>query len=270
MPTSKCWIGSPLLALLAACSTTDRPHDESHETHWNYTELGPELWATLDPEFATCGAGKLQSPIDIGSAIPGNATSIQASFRPAELHIVHHEHRADIVNTGHSIQVDYPESDTLVIGDERYALLQYHFHSPGEHQVSGRGFPAEVHFVHRSQNGRLAVIGVLVEEGAANTAYDPVLQNLPTEKNHPIHLDHVMIDVDALLPAETSSVRYLGSLTTPPCSETVEWIVMTTPATMSSSQLAALGSLLSGNARPVQAAFDRPVILDRIPELGAR
>ena len=270
MTASSYRIGILSLATLAACSTVERPHEESHETHWDYAELGPRVWGTLNPEFSICGTGQLQSPIDIGTAAPGDLPGIRASFRAAELHIVHHEHRADIVNTGHSIQVNYPESDTLFIGDESYALIQYHFHSPSEHQVSGRSFPAEVHFVHQAQDGRLAVIGVLVEEGEANPAYDPIWQNLPPEKNHPIHLEHVTVDVDALLPPETNSVRYQGSLTTPPCKEGVEWIVMTTPVTMSSTQLTSLRSLLSGNNRPIQGAFNRAVILDRIPELGSR
>lgn len=261
------------LILFAACaeheSSAVHEATAAHEIHWDYAELGPADWAALSPEFAVCGAGERQSPIDIGDAVTAPVPALDATFRPVELHIVHHEHRADIINTGHSVQVNYPGSDTLVIGDERFELLQYHFHSPAEHRVAGREFPAEVHFVHRAANGRLAVIGVLIEEGAANPAYDPVWQNLPTEKGREIHLEHVTVDVDALLPRETASVRYVGSLTTPPCSEGVEWIVMTTPVSMSGAQLATLRAVLSGNNRPIQPRHDRPVLRAMVPELDA-
>lgn len=259
--------------LLVACGGPESspPHEATadHEIHWDYAQLGPADWATLSSEFAACGVGERQSPIDIGDAVPAPVPALSATFRPAELHIVHHEHRADIINTGHSVQVNYPESDTLVIGDERFELLQYHFHTPSEHRVAGREFPAEVHFVHRAADGRLAVIGVLIEEGEANPAYEPVWQNLPSEKGREIHLEHVTVDVDALLPRETASVRYVGSLTTPPCSEGVEWIVMTTPVSMSGAQLAALRAVLSGNNRPIQPRHDRPVLRAMVPELDA-
>ena len=96
---------------------------------------------------------------------------MSASYRPAVLRIAHHQHEADVENTGHTIQVDYPEADSLTIAGESFPLLQYHFHSPSEHTLGGRRFPMEMHLVHKSAKGRLAVIGVFIEEGEPNAAF---------------------------------------------------------------------------------------------------
>jgi carbonic anhydrase len=238
--------------------------------HWDYEEHGPAKWGSLSPAFASCGKGKHQSPIDLHGAKPAKLTQLLTSFRPAELRVVHHEHMADVVNTGHSVQVNAPDGDTLTVGEEKFVLLQYHFHSPGEHHVDGRPYPAEMHLVHKAADGRLAVIGVLFEEGAANPALDPIWANLPTSKGEESHLAHLKVDVDDLLPVSRASYRYTGSLTTPPCSEDVTWIVMSTPVTMSAEQVARLRSTLAGNNRPVQPLNRRALVLEGVEEPVAR
>ena len=184
---------------------------------------------TLSPAFAACGEGRHQSPIDITKATPAATAELRTTFPPAELHIAHHGHIADGINNGHTIQIDYPDAETLTLGGAAYQLTQYHFHSPSEHTVDGKRFPMEMHLVHKSAGDRLAVVGAFIAEGAHNNAFDPVWANLPAHKGDKTHYPAVTVDVDALLPAARTSYRYDGSLTTPPCSEGVSWIVMTTP-----------------------------------------
>jgi carbonic anhydrase len=237
--------------------------------HWDYEADGPVKWAALSPDFAACGAGKRQSPINLTGAKPAKLSQLLTSFQPAELRVVHHEHMADVVNTGHSVQVNASGTDTVTVGDERYVLLQYHFHSPSEHQVDGRSFPAEMHMVHKAADGKLAVIGVLLEEGAANPAFAAIGANLPRAKGEENHLPHITVDADDLLPASRMSYRYSGSLTTPPCSEDVTWVVMATPITISAEQLAALRSVLTANNRPVQPLNGRALVAEGVEERAA-
>jgi carbonic anhydrase len=255
----------------AAPAGTTRPvAPPAGAPQWDYETDGPATWGTLSPDFAACGSGTRQSPVDLAGAKPAKLTQLLTSFKPAELRVVHHEHMADVVNTGHSVQVNAAGGDTITVGEERFVLLQYHFHSPSEHHVEGRPFPAEMHLVHKAADGRLAVIGVLFEEGAANPALEPIWANLPASKGVESHLPHLAVDADDLLPVSRASYRYEGSLTTPPCSEGVTWIVMRTPVTMSAEQLARLRGVLSANNRPVQPLNGRPLVAEGIEENAAR
>lgn len=173
-------------------------------------------------------------------------------------------HVADGINNGHTIQINYPGGDTLTLGGTAYELVQYHFHNPSEHTVAGNPFPMEMHMVHRTADGRLAVVGVLIVEGAHNAAFDPVWANLPTVKGMKTHMPSVNVDVDALLPTVRTSWRYDGSLTTPPCSEDVKWIVMTTPIALSTEQIRAFTTLVHDNNRPLQAVNGRAVVTDDV------
>ena len=249
----------------AQAQSPQPPPDEN--PHWDYgQEHGPAQWGGLSPKFAACGEGRSQSPIDLAVSAPTPLPDPVVAHDPAALRIVHHEHKADVVNTGHSIQVDYPDADSLTVGPDAFALLQYHFHSPSEHTVQGRHAPVEMHLVHKSADGRLAVVGVLIEEGAANPAFEPIWANLPAQKGVESHLDHVKVDVDDLLPRDRGTWRYDGSLTTPPCSEGVKWFVLTKPITLSAEQIAKLRAVLQANNRPVQPLNDRVVVADRMDE----
>ena len=233
--------------------------------HWDYgTEHGPAKWASLAPEFATCASGKSQSPIDIASAKTEPAAALKTSYAPAELRVVHHEHVADGINNGHTVQVNYEGADALAIGDETFTLLQYHFHSPSENTVNGKHYPMEMHLVHKSQAGKLAVLAVFFEEGAENAAYAPVWANLPREKGKEFHLAHVKVNVDDLLPKERTTWRFDGSLTTPPCTEDVQWLVLTQPAQLSAQQIAAFRAVIDHNNRPTQPLNGRKVATDRV------
>lgn len=240
------------------------PHDTPH---WDYQgKRGPRFWGKLDPDFSLCEEGKNQSPIDIAKTTPATLPKLQADFSPAKLQIVHHEHIADEINNGHTIQVNYSEGDTLSIGDTNYELIQFHFHSPSEHTVKGRHYPMEIHFVHKAPSGNLAVVGVFVEQGTHNAAFDPIWANLPKQQGVVSHYEHVQVNVDDLLPHSTKSYRYDGSLTTPPCSEGVKWIVMQSPIQLSAAQIKQFTSLIKANNRPVQPLHHRVTVSDAVAE----
>ncbi len=233
--------------------------------HWDYgKEHGPANWGPLCPEFATCASGRSQSPIDIKGASAGTLAAVKTAYQPAELRIVHHEHMADVVNNGHTVQVNYPDGSTLTVGDQSFALLQYHFHSPSEHTVDGKHFPMEMHLVHESADGKLAVLGAFISEGKANAAFEPVWANLPKEKGMEVHLADVEVDVDALLPEDRTTYRYDGSLTTPPCTEGVKWLVLANPVALSTEQIAAFRAIVKDNNRPTQPLNGRKIATDKV------
>jgi carbonic anhydrase len=242
------------------------PADAAHEApHWSYEEAaGPAKWNTLDAGWKICGEGRNQSPIDIEKMAKSSSPASKEEFEPASLNITHHEHSADVINNGHTIQVNYAEGDTLRIGDRQFQLLQYHFHSPSEHTVGGRHYPMEMHLVHQSADGQLAVVGVFIEEGESNAAFDLIWSNLPKTKDLEYHLGNVKVDIGSLLPGDKTAYRYDGSLTTPPCSEGVRWIIMTTPIQLSPRQLAAFRAIIKDNNRPTQPLNGRAVVNDRI------
>jgi carbonic anhydrase len=254
----------------AAChhsaAVAHTPAPAAHAPHWSYEGAAdPSHWAQLSPEFASCGIGHEQSPIDIvtSAAVPlhsGTSGFDPVRFGPTAQQAV----PVDIVNNGHTIQVDSVGSGSLLIGSERYVLQQLHFHSPSEHTVEGRSYPLEAHFVHKSAGGKLAVIGVLFEEGAENPALVPFWKSLPKSAGAPVDLGHGGVSVGALLPARHDVYRYAGSLTTPPCSEAVKWLVMEDRVRASAAQIEAFRAIIHANNRPVQPLAGRHVYTDAI------
>ncbi len=242
----------------------------SEAPHWDYEAKGPATWNTLSKDWAICGEGKTQSPIDIQKASTAKFPAMTARFPSSELKIIHHEHQADAINNGHTIQVNYSQGDTLTIGDQKYELKQYHFHAPSEHTVNGKHSPMEMHMVHQSSDKKLAVVGVLIDEGGQdNKAFDPIWSNLPKTKSEESHFSNVKIDVNQLIPTTQSTYRYDGSLTTPPCSENVSWIIFTDPITLSAAQIGKFTSIIKGNNRPTQALNGRAIETDKIDEKAA-
>jgi len=235
--------------------------------HWDYEDEGPTKWSTLSKDWAICGEGKAQSPIDIQKTSTSKLPEITAQFPQSELKIVHHEHQADAINNGHTIQVNYSEGDTLTIGGEKYALMQYHFHGPSEHTVGGKHTPMEMHMVHQSADKKLAVVGIFINEGKqTNNAFEPIWANLPKKKSEETHFPAVKVDVNQFLPASRSTYRYDGSLTTPPCSENVKWIVFSQPIELSAAQIGKFTSIIDPNNRPTQPLNGRTVATDHIDE----
>jgi len=270
--TLKSSLALTCLAMLTACGGAPQPvarpsvAPAAADPVWHYDgEEGPDHWGELSPAFASCRDGRMQSPIDITLPTQGGVPpALRLQFPPASLRIAHHEHVADGINNGHTIQINYDDGDTLALGETAYELVQYHFHNPSEHTFSGRRFPMEMHMVHRSASGDLAVVAVLIEEGRHNPAFDPVWGNLPRARGVETHYEHVTVDVDALLPLVRTSYRYDGSLTTPPCSEGVKWVVLTTPIELGTDQVRAFTGLIHDNSRPLQPLNGRTVIADMV------
>jgi carbonic anhydrase len=239
---------------------------DATEPVWHYEgDEGPAHWGTVSTKFAACASGRAQSPINIvAPARHTTSDAVMLKFPPSSLRIIHHDHVADAINNGHTIQVNYSDGDTLTVGNSAYQLIQYHFHGPSEHTVDGRRFPMEMHLVHAGADGQLAVIGVLIAEGAHNAAFDPIWAHLPATKGVENHLEQVTVDVDALLPIVRTTYRYDGSLTTPPCAEGVQWLVMTNPIELSKTQLSTFAAIFHGNNRPVQLLNGRTVMTDEL------
>ena len=246
---------SVALLTVAGCTSspdTDQSDDGSAEdgsptgvyenADWSYAgDTGPAQWAELSPVYATC-AGERQSPIDLSDATTADGPALGQAYAPTA---------AEVVDTGHGLQVN-TGGGTLTVDGVTYDLLQFHVHTPSEHTVDGSDYPAEIHLVHQAGDS-LAVVGVFVDEGEANDGLDTWLQSIEGAESS------IEYDVNALLPAPRSYYTYGGSLTTPPCSEIVRWVVMDTPVTASSDQLDALRDRHDGNARPVQPLGDRPL-----------
>jgi carbonic anhydrase len=241
----------------AALVLTAQTAAAQHDPHWSYEgKDGPAQWGTLSPEFASCSSGQHQSPIDIPATTELSSDTISFAYAPGAL---------DIVNNGHTVQVNYGSGSSVGIRGKRYNLLQFHFHSPSEHRVAGRHEEMEMHFVHRDAEGKLAVIAVLIREGAKNSAYEPVLRNLPQSAGKPISIASVSLDSERLLPASRAYWSYAGSLTTPPCTEGVTWIVLKDAVELSRAQIDAFTAIHHNNARPLQPPVSKPVDENRRP-----
>jgi carbonic anhydrase len=232
----------------------------SNPAHWGYEgEASPENWGKLSPEFASCEIGKAQSPINFQDLSIGSPANIKFDYHPSPL---------EVVNNGHSIQVNYTKGSSVTIDDKKYALLQFHFHSPSEHQINGQNSPMELHLVHRliSENGEspssnpLVVLGVMLDQGAANPSIAEVWQNI-TAIGTTKKVSTRLINASDLLPKVKSYFSYDGSLTTPPCSEGVKWQIFTQPLSVSPSQIATFSRLYPKDARPVQPLNARMVEL---------
>jgi len=223
-------------------------------THWGYEgPQAPEHWSSLDPGFAVCSNGREQSPIDLTGAEREALSEIVFEYAPSPI---------SLLNTGNTIQVDYHAGSGIVLDGTRYGLTQFHFHHRSEHTVDGADFPLELHLVHADAGGALAVVGVFLEEGGANEALAPVWRHLPAEAG-PVALVQGTVDAAALLPERRTTWRYRGSLTTPPCSEGVSWLMMTEPVTASREQVEAFSALFPVNNRPVQPLNGRRLVTDR-------
>ena len=231
--------------------------------HWGYEgEESPAHWAELSPAFALCAEGTHQSPIDLTAPDTVEAIEVTRDYKPASLRVVRKEHVVDVLDNGHTIQVNYDQGSTLTLEGTEYELLQYHFHMPSEHTVDGRHAALELHLVHRSDAGELAVIGVLVDEGEYNAVIAPLVDALPAEPGDTVQLEHGTFDVDGLIPFDPRYYRYEGSLTTPPCTEGVQWLVMVRQGHASAEQLARFAAVMPENNRPVQPRNARRLVID--------
>ncbi|NJK80366.1 MAG: carbonic anhydrase family protein [Chloroflexaceae bacterium] len=227
------------------------PAAEGAAVEWGYEgEIGPENWSTLSGNFATCGLGTEQSPIDLSEPAPSD------EFGPLELNYA--ATPITVLNNGHTIELEYEPGSTLTFNGQTYELVQFHFHNPSEHTLTGEASPLEAHLVHRDNNGNLAVIGVFLMLGEANPFLAQFWDALPAAAGETEVEGE--INVRDLLPEDLSYHTYTGSLTTPPCSEGVRWLVLRDTVTISQEQVDAFTAIYSGNARPVQPLNDRDLL----------
>lgn len=191
-----------------------------------FGESGPSHWSDLDAKNTACGTGKSQSPIDIRTrdVHREGLPKLVFDYRSTPLHII---------DNGHSIQVNVDPGSSLKIGNKSYELVQFHFHHPSEEQIDGKSSEMVAHLVHRDSAGKLAVVAVLLNAGAANATVESLWSHLPKQKDRETDFKAVHVDPAGLLPADHSYYEYSGSLTTPPCSEGVNWFVLKTPTTLS-------------------------------------
>ena len=226
---------------------------KGHNPHWSYEgEYGPENWAAVKPEFNACALGKRQSPVHIQDTgtLQGPAEALQFDYRPSG---------GTVINNGHTIQVDLDRGNSLTVRGSTYQLLQFHFHHPSEEKVNHKGFSMVAHLVHKNDEGQLAVVAVLIDPGAANDMIHKVWTHMPLDGGDRVRMPAGLIDVNALLPTDQRYYQFIGSLTTPPCTEGVLWNVLKSPMTVSREQLRLFAQLFPNNARPVQALNGRVV-----------
>ena len=246
------FIGSfVILSVMMVSPSFAHSGEHGHGAHWSYEgNTGPAHWGDLSDEFKTCKLGKKQSPIDISSTERAPLTPIEFHYKSAPLRII---------NNGHSIQVNYEEGSYVKIDGKRYNLLQFHFHAPSEHTVNGKHFDMEAHLVHKSDDGKLAVIGVFMKEGAKNSFIQTLWDNIPHKVGEEKSVEHVKINAQDLLPASKKYYKYSGSLTTPPCTEGVDWNIMVAPIEVSKDQIDKFRTFYKMNARPTQPLHGRVI-----------
>jgi len=239
-------VATTYISLFSLAAFADGQHK-----HWNYEhgEEGPAHWAELDPAFETCAKGGNQSPIDIRNAVKADLPALQFNYSEAA---------PVLVNNGHTIQINLPAGQKLTVGDKTYELLQFHFHTPSEEALNGKHTAMVGHFVHKNAAGELGVIGILIQPGKTNAALAPVFEHLP-RKGEKITVDDLKLDLAAMLPTDKGYYSFIGSLTTPPCSEGVNWMVMKQPIALGAEQIKAFRRIFNANARPIQPLNGRVI-----------
>ena len=247
-----------LLLTASACAPGPNRHHylhkeaKPHAAAWGYEGTGaPEHWGDLCPEYHLAKDGRQQSPVDIRGAASSDLPPLEFDYRPVTVRTIYN---------GHSVQENEDGKSHLVVQGKSYDLEQFHFHSPSEHTVEGQHFAMELHFVHEGADGEVAVVGVLIEAGLHNAAFETMWADLPDGEN-PTESSQSRIVVQDLLPADHRYYGYQGSFTTPPCTERVRWFVLREPVQLSSEQIATFREVIFNNNRPVQPLNDREVLV---------
>lgn len=227
------------------------PHSNvmDHGAPWSYSGYeGPRNWAGLSDGYKLCGEGENQSPIDITASAERELDEIKFHYNPSPVRAV---------NDGHTVQMNYAPGSYMEVGGRKYSLQQLHFHTPSEHAVNGKTAEMELHLVHKSDDGHMAVVGVMMKAGAGNRPLGALWKIMPTKIDHEVYADGRMLNAKDLLPKGHAYYHYRGSLTTPPCSEGVNWFVMRDSVTLSRRAIAKFHSVVGENARPIQELHAR-------------
>lgn len=242
--------------MLMGCSAeTEKKIDEAEEVTWSYEgETGPSNWHTLHPEYAVCGEGEKQSPINI------DVSTVELNDDLEALELTYQSTPFSLENNGHTVQLTDPTGENSIsLQGEEYTLQQLHFHIPSENTLNGNHFEMEGHLVHQNEAGEPAVLAFLIEEGEGNSVLAEAFSSIPSENNK----EELNIKLDSLLPQDLSTFRYSGSLTTPPCSEGVSWVVLEEPIELSEQQIGAFSERFPhGNARDPQPINNREVYVE--------
>jgi len=246
--TSKKYVLVPILLSIMIVT----PLSAATVDSWSYSgATGPTNWASLNEDYELCGVGLRQSPVDLTVTKKIDLPELKYSYQDVEL---------SIENNGHTIEVHYHSNGNISIDGGSYDLLQFHFHSPSEHTEDNISAAMEMHLVHINSNNQLAVIGVLIDEGEANFDFEKIISNAP-ESIGLIELPSMEINAKDLLPENpTDYVSYSGSLTTPPCSESVKWIVLDNRIVLSRAQVGRFLKIIGENARPLQFLNNREIL----------
>lgn len=259
-----------VLTIITSCSTvTLQPQTTSSPTvitspsasavatstkaHFTYEgEEGPEHWGDLSSDYSLCKTGKSQTPINLDSSksLKEELTPIEFNYNAVPL---------KLINNGHTIQVNYPTGSSVKVNGKVYNLLQFHFHTPSEHKIDNSGTEMELHLVHKSDDGQLLVVGILIKKGAKNTVLQPIWDNFPTKEAVESSIENIKINATDLLPSDKKYFNYSGSLTTPPCSEGVNWFVLKNNIEVSEAQIKAFTDINKLSARPIQPTNDRVI-----------
>ena len=238
------------LATVMAVGLVSNLHAGGKNAHWSYEgHEGPAHWGELAKDYHACKSGKKQSPIDISAAEKADIAAIEFSYTGSNI---------DMVNNGHTIQMNYSGDSRITVAGKSYKLLQFHFHSPSEHTINGKPADMVAHLVHQADDGQLSVVGVLMKKGASNKVISALWNHMPTKAGDRKKAK-TKINVADLLPTDHSYFNYSGSLTTPPCSEGVNWMVMRQSVEVSAEQIAAFTNIFSKSVRPVQPLHGRVV-----------
>lgn len=227
-------------------------HGSAHAsaTHWGYGgDEGPQHWGDISADYHTCKAGQSQSPIDISNAAAAELSAIEFHYSPSKI---------NLVNNGHTIQENYDEGSYIVVNGKQYKLLQFHFHAPSEHTFNGQPRSMVAHLVHKADDGELAVIGVTFNTADDNAVVAALWNHMPMHAGDKAS-DEATINAADLLPANHAYINYSGSLTTPPCSEGVNWMVLQEAVNASEAQVNKFNSTIGTNVRPTQGLNGREV-----------
>lgn len=232
-----------------------KPNNKAEEVKkpvaWGYDgKEGPEHWGKLSEEFSMCSAGSTQSPIDIEESLDANLKPLKLLQKfPAK----------EILQTNHSIQLNFRDGNIVAIDNITFKLKQANFHTPSEHSIQGKSFPLEAQFLHSDIKGNTAIVAVLFREGRPNPGLEKVLKQLPNESNKAVTLKSRLL-ASEMMPSNQDYYRFSGSLTSPPCTEGIRWILIKTPMTASKEQIDALAALTQHNNRPLQALNGRLIV----------
>ena len=236
-----------LVTVLGGCASSP-----SHP-HWGYSgESGPKYWADLAADYKLCREGKNQSPVNLQNPMKAELGGLKLSYQSSA---------TEILNNGHTIQVNIAEGSQLLVDGKSFKLKQFHFHTPSENLILGQSFPMEVHFVHADVAGNLAVVAVMFNEGAEHEVIKQLWSKMPGKPGTKQALSGIGNAYAKLFPENGAYYRYNGSLTTPPCTEGVRWFVVNQPVAISKAQVEQfLKVMRQSNNRPVQPLNARVIL----------